>query len=564
MKANQIRIILLVALALVFVMLYGKWNVMFHVSEPATPVTQNQTVTNDSASSSVPTINVDHIKSPTKISKTQEILPSKTESNPITVLTDVYKLEISPINGTITKVALLKYNKTLNDKTPLVLLNDNPNSLYLAQSGIINANLNKNDITFTSAKTHYNLGDKNTLEVVLMAKVDGIDLTKTFTFTKGSYDIKLSQALQNNSGESFTGKFYGQILRKDDTTSTSLLDVHSYATFTGVTLSSTQDKYQKESYKDIASNAQNIRTTQGWAAMVQHYFLSAWVPENATVGIGNENTIFTRSLGDGTYTTGVAMPTFTLASGESATDNSQLYIGPTIKTNLDTVAPNLALTVDYGWLWFISDLIFWAMTLIYSVVGNWGVAIILVTFLIKLIFYPLSAKSYRSMAKMRLLQPKIKQLKERYGDDKQKMTQQMMQMYKREKVNPVGGCLPMVVQIPVFIALYWVLLESVQLRQAPFIFWIHDLSVKDPFYVLPVLMGISMFVQQRLNPAPPDPMQAKIMMFMPIIFTVMFLNFPAGLVLYWLTNNVLGVLQQWWVMKQVSAEQPSQRAAANK
>ena len=230
----------------------------------------------------------------------------------------------------ITNVELLKYDKSLNDKSPLVLLNDDPNSLYLAQSGIINTTLNKNDITFTAAKTHYNLGDKNTLVVILTAKVDGVDLTKTFTFSKNSYDIKLSQTVQNNSADSFTGKFYGQILRKDATTSTSLLDVHSYATFTGATLSSIQDKYQKESYKDIASNAQNIRTTQGWAAMVQHYFLSAWVPENATAG--NENTIFTRSLGDGTYTTGVAMPTFTITSGESATDNSQLYIGPTIKT----------------------------------------------------------------------------------------------------------------------------------------------------------------------------------------------------------------------------------------
>ena len=426
------------------------------------------------------------------------------------------------------------------------------------QSGIINPELNKKPLHFTSAKSSYKLGDNKELVVTLEANQNGIDIIKTYVFKRSSYNIEVKQTLKNNSPKVFTGRFYGQFLRKDIKESKSMLDVHSYATFSGATLSSTDDKYQKESYKNIKENPQNIQTSQGWASMVQHYFISAWVPENASTN--SKNTLYTRYIGNDLYTTGVAMPTFSIEPGKIFTNKSQLYVGPTIKTNLDKVAPNLSLTVDYGWLWFISDIIFWAMSLIHHVVGNWGLAIILVTFLIKLIFYPLSAKSYRSMAKMRLLQPKIKLLKEQYGDDKQKMTQQMMQMYKREKVNPVGGCLPMLVQIPVFIALYWVLLESVQLRQAPFIFWIHDLSIKDPFYILPILMGLSMFAQQRLNPAPPDPMQAKIMMFMPVVFTVMFLNFPSGLVLYWLTNNILGITQQWWVMKQVENQKPSYKS----
>ncbi|MDA7742422.1 membrane protein insertase YidC [Francisellaceae bacterium] len=553
MKTNQIRIVLLVALAFVFMMIYGKWNAMFNPPQKSTPAAQiSSEVAKTSKASSVPNIQIG-TQTPTltsnSVQKHLSTPTSKASVKEIAVKTDVFDLKISPINGSITNLSLKKYNTTLHDKTPLVIFNNKSDSQYIAQSGVINKELNQHDITFTAPKMDYTIGAAKTLTVALNAKVDGIELTKTYTFTKNSYDIKVKQTIHNASGKNFSGRFYGQLLRKDNTKSTSLLDMHSYATYSGATLSSTKDRYQKESFKDIHEQAQNIQTTQGWAAMVQHYFLSAWIPENSKAN--EKNMLFTRSLGNQTYGVGAAMPAFTLTPGQSFSDNSQLYVGPAIKKNLDTVAPNLSLTVDYGWLWFISDLIFWAMSLIYGLVGNWGVAIILVTFLIKLIFFPLSAKSYKSMAKMRLLQPKIKQLKEQHGDDKQKMTQQMMQMYKREKVNPLGGCLPMIVQIPVFIALYWVLLESVQLRQAPFMFWIHDLSVKDPYYVLPILMGLSMFVQQRLNPAPPDPMQAKIMMFMPVIFTVMFLNFPAGLVLYWLTNNVLGVLQQWWVMKQV-------------
>ena len=557
MKPNQIRIVLLVVLAFIFTILYGKWNTMFpEKSKNPAPVSQQET----KQTSTIPKIQTQSDKQNTK--KLPLKLDTRSEiKNPIKILTDVFKVEINPVNGVVSNLKLLKYSKSLKDKSPLNLLSDSEGQLYLVQSGIINSKLNKNPIYFKTENTTYSMGDKKTLKVTLSANVDGLDISKTFIFTKGSYNIKVIQSVKNNTSKDFVGRFYGQILRKDNLESKSMLDVHSYATFTGATLSSTGDKYQKESYKNIKEASQNIQTTQGWASMVQHYFISAWVPENATQG--NKNTLFTRYLGDDLYTAGAAMPTFTIKPGESSSDSSQLYVGPTIKTNLDQVAPNLSLTVDYGWLWFISDIIFWAMSLIYHVVGNWGVAIILVTFLIKLIFYPLSAKSYRSMAKMRLLQPKIKQLKEHYGDDKQKMTQQMMQMYKREKVNPVGGCLPMIVQIPVFIALYWVLLESVQLRQAPFIFWIHDLSVKDPYYILPILMGLSMFAQQRLNPAPPDPMQAKIMMFMPVIFTVMFLNFPSGLVLYWLTNNILGITQQWWVMKQVENEKPRYKSNKN-
>ena len=285
----------------------------------------------------------------------------------------------------------------------------------------------------------------------------------------------------------------------------------------------------------------------GWTAMQQHYFLSAWIPDQ------NQKSLFyTHMTGDGLYVVGSRGPELSVPAGSTLKSSAKLYVGPELTEQLKTLAPHLDMTVDYGWLWFISDILYWLLIKIQALIGNWGWAIIVLTLMIKLAFYPLSAASYRSMSKMRNLQPKIKQLRERYGEDRQKMTQETMELYRREKVNPFGGCLPILIQIPIFIALYWVLVESVQLRQAPFIFWIQDLAVKDPFYILPILMGITMILQQRMNPAPPDPTQAKIMMFLPVVFTVLFLNFPAGLVLYWVVNNTISMLQQGFIMRQVN------------
>jgi YidC/Oxa1 family membrane protein insertase len=292
----------------------------------------------------------------------------------------------------------------------------------------------------------------------------------------------------------------------------------------------------------------NVSITGGWAAMLEHYFLSAWVPANT------EMFNYYSHVTDGDmYTLGMLSAPLTLQPGATTIVGAKLYTGPEIMDRLKAVAPNLDLTIDYGFLWFISIAIFWLMKQIYQIVGNWGWSIVLVTVIIKLAFYHLSAKSYRSMAAMRKLQPRLQMLKERYGDDKQKLTQTTMELYKAEKINPLGGCLPVLVQIPVFIALYWVLIESVELRQAPFILWIHDLSAKDPYFILPIIMGITMFIQQHLNPPPADPVQAKMMKFLPIFFTFLFINFPAGLVLYWIVNNSISILQQWYITKKVNS-----------
>ena len=296
----------------------------------------------------------------------------------------------------------------------------------------------------------------------------------------------------------------------------------------------------------MAEDNLSLNTKGGWVVMQQHYFLSAWVPNEQQI-----NHYYTSVSPNDVYTIGFLGPQLNVAAGDKLVTKTKFYAGPQLTDRLHSIAPNLDLTVDYGWLWFISMGIFWLMKKIHLVIGNWGWSIILVTICIKAVFYKLSATSYRSMAKMRKLTPKIQALKQRFGDDKQKMSQETMKLYKKEKVNPFGGCLPILIQIPFFIALYYVLIESVELRQAPFIFWIHDLSIKDPFYVLPLLMGISMLIQQKLSPPPPDPMQAKMMMLLPIVFTVFFLNFPAGLVLYWVCNNTLSILQQWYVMRTI-------------
>jgi len=317
----------------------------------------------------------------------------------------------------------------------------------------------------------------------------------------------------------------------------------------GGAITSPDKAYQKISFSDMLDGNLSKNVKGGWAVMQQHYFLSAWIPNKQKT-----NHYYTSVSQNGIYTIGFVGPRLKIAPGDKLSTKTTFYAGPQLSDRLQAIAPNLDLTVDYGWLWFISIAIFWLMKKIYLLIGNWGWSIVLVTIAIKALFYKLSATSYRSMAKMRRLAPKIKALKERVGNDKQKMSQATMELYKKEKVNPFGGCLPILIQIPFFIALYYVLIESVELRQAPFIFWIHDLSIKDPFYVLPVLMGISMFIQQKLSPAPPDPIQAKMMMLLPVVFTVFFLNFPAGLVLYWFVNNTLSILQQWYVMRKLEKE----------
>jgi len=327
--------------------------------------------------------------------------------------------------------------------------------------------------------------------------------------------------------------------------------------FTGASYSVPgQTRFQKLAFDKMSKNNLDVKSEGGWVAMQQHYFLSAWVPTS-----DSKNRFYTRALDDD-FTIGVVTKPIAVAQNGSEIVTSRLYIGPEDGDKLKAIAPGLDLTIDYGWLWFLSSFLFWVMKGIHSVVGNWGWTIVLVTVLIKLAFYRLSATSYKSMAAMRKLQPKLQALKERYGDDKAKISQGTMELYRQEKVNPLGGCLPILIQIPVFIALYWVLLESVQLRQAPFIFWIQDLAMSDPYHILPIIMGATMLIQQKLNPAPPDPMQAKIMMFLPLLFTALFWNFPAGLVLYWIVNNTLSILQQWYITRKYSDDKSKKKLAA--
>ncbi len=541
---KYLRIALLVVVALLFGTLWVKWQQKYDVPTPQTIQTQQATNTGDAPNLS---LNTATTSTATTITSTPATGVAPTSNSLVTVTTDVLKTTIDLQGGNIVSAQLLQYPEALKSKTPFTLLSDNADNYYIAQSGLIGAGLPKSMPTYTSAQTSYDLNNQNQVVVSLTWQSNGLKLIKTYTFTKGKYDIAVNYHIINLANQPWQGRFYGQLLRKPVEVEHSLLS--SYTTFTGAAMSTPSNHYEKFKFENLAEENINQSAQGGWIAMVQHYFISAWVPNQQQT-----NQYYSQQYQDNIYGVGVSNPTISIAAHGQADTGATLYMGPAISTLLKPVASDLNLTIDYGWLWFISIAIFAVMSWIHDVLPNWGVAIILVTILIKMIFYPLSAKSYRSMARMRQLQPKLKALKERIGDDRQKMGRATMELYRDEKVNPLSGCLPMLVQIPVFIGLYWMLMESVELRQAPFIFWIHDLSQRDPYFVLPVLMGLSMFIQQRLNPAPPDPMQAKVMMFLPVIFTAMFLSFPAGLVLYWLVNNVVSVLQQWYVMRKVNAQ----------
>jgi YidC/Oxa1 family membrane protein insertase len=494
---------------------------------------------------SVPAINASEQTTPKAFSQ----VPA---SRIIKVHTDVFNIGIDSKGGNIVSLKLLKYAKTMKkDSDPLVLLTNSPEKLYIAESALIGENGpdSRNNLAEYKSSTEAYKMSGDTLDVNLTwTDGSGLDIVKTYTFTKNSYLIKVSYKISNNGKTDWTGRYYTQITRKEiKETGDHLFQIHPYF---GAAISSPDKRYHEISFKDMKSEPLNKTIENGWAAMVQRYFLSAWIPDST------QKFDYYSKVDDGDiYTIGMASKPITVAPGQTMITSAKFYSGPEITSVLKGIAPGLEQTVSYGWLWFISVIVFWVMSKIYFVVGNWGWSIILVTVLIKLMFFPLSAKSYKSMAKMRGLQPKIKALRDRYADDKQQQSKSMMELYKKEKVNPVGGCLPILVQIPVFFALYMVLIESVQLRHAPWILWIHDLSVPDPLFILPVLMGITMFVQQKLNPPPPDPTQAKVMMFLPVVFTVLFAYFPAGLVLYWVVNNALSILQQWHITRQVERDE---------
>jgi YidC/Oxa1 family membrane protein insertase len=471
-----------------------------------------------------------------------------TGANQVRVFTDTLNVIIDLNGGDVVLAALPQYPSSLETPDiPFKILETSART-YIAQSGLVGQDgIDKiNRALYTATQDRFDLRG-NQLEVRLTHLADsGLTVEKIFTFTQGSYLIDMQFELTNNSSSTLTTNMFAQLRRdsSDDPSSMGGIGMKSYV---GTTFSTAESAYEKVSFKDLGKEKYSNSSTGGWVAIIQHYFLTAWVPA------ANDNNNFYGEQGsNGLYYAGLKAPTLVIAPGETAQTGAGLYVGPKDQDALSAVATNLEKTVDYGWLWWIAQPIFKLMQFIQGVVGNWGWSIVLMTLLLKLMLYPLTSASYRSMAKMRKFTPKIQELRELYGDDRARMSQETMKLYQKEKLNPLGGCLPMLVQMPVFIALYWVLMESVELRQSPFMFWIVDLSIKDPFFVLPLLMGGSMFVQMQMQQQPSmDPMQAKIMKFMPVMFTFMFLWFPAGLTLYWFINNLSTIGQQYMVNKSV-------------
>ncbi len=468
----------------------------------------------------------------------------------IQVFTGTLQLAIDLNGGDIVEVALPKHLEDIDDPdTPFVLLERNRQRTYVAQSGLIG----KNGIDaqqrarFTSESRRYELAPgEDTLTVDLKWQGNnGVRITKRFTLRRGVYLVDVKYIVENVSDQRWRANLFGQI-KRDSSPAPSSSTGMGLQPFLGAATTQPDDRFTKFSFDDMAEEPFKRQLSGGWIAMIQHYFLSAWIPNPEQT-----HNYSTRVTDDGFNIAGFTSPALVVDPGQTASASAQFYAGPKKQYRLEEISPYLELSVDYGWLWWIAQPLFWLLTQIQNIVVNWGLSIILLTVVIKAAFYKLSATSYRSMANMRRVQPKMQDIREQYSDDKQKQSQAMMELYKKEKINPLGGCLPILVQMPVFIALYWVLMESVELRHAPFILWIDDLSVMDPYFVLPLLMGASMWFMQKLNPPPPDPMQAKIMQWLPVVFTFFFLWFPAGLVLYWVVNNLLSMAQQWYITRQI-------------
>lgn len=554
---NIRKILIYIAVAIVGVMLWQAW-VKDNPEQKSVPTTTAQQQAPASPESFTPDAYTPN-KEADKQAKTTPEAVQPSSGKIISVTTDVFQIGINLAGGNIVDAKLPGYPVSLEQKNqPIQILKSNKDNLYISQSGLTNIP-DKTPLQFTASQSDYQLqAGQDQLTVTLTAKTkNGLTVTKEYIFKRKNYSVQANITVKNDSNTAWQGSVFNQIIRKNVPVVTSY---HS-SSYDGAAYYTPNTPYTKLPYKKMLESDLNLSVTGGWVAMQQQYFISAWVPAQ------NQNYRYYSRMTEknGTDVTnkmfivGYVMPQMNLAPQQSASETSTLYVGPEIATNLKKLAPGLEATIDYGWLYPISKIIFSLMAAIHSVVGNWGWSIILVTLLIKIVFYWFSDKSYKSMAKMRNLQPKIDSLKERLGDDKQAMSKAMMELYRKEKVNPMGGCLPMLIQVPVFIALYYVLIESVQLRQAPWILWVHDLSVRDPYFILPILMGASMLLQTYISPKPADPMQAKIMYLMPVIFTVIFWSFPAGLVLYWLTNQLLSIAQQWYVFKTYKPEKVSHK-----
>ncbi len=469
--------------------------------------------------------------------------------------TDLLSVTLNTQGGDLRQVDLIQHGKDSEHKDiPFRLMGEEGRIFFIAQSGLKGAagteagQYPSHQALYNVSQNRYILASgENELRVPMVWSdpASNLKITKTYIFKRDSYKVDVEYHVENGSDSDWRGGVYAQLLRNSEAPEAESAFLY---TFTGGVTYTQEELYQKVEFDEMAESPLTRSTDSGWVAMIQHYFLGAVVPHQ-----GQKPTLYTYQPTQGRYAIGTILPAVTVPAGSSGDLSIQLYVGPKDQDRLEQIAPGLELTVDYGWLTFLAQPLFWILNMIQDVVGNWGFSIIILTILIKLVFYKLSETSYKSMAQMRKLTPRLTALKERYGDDRQKMNEAMMRIYREEKVNPMGGCLPILVQIPVFIALYWVLLESVEIRQAPFILWIDNLSAMDPYYILPLVMGASMLVQQRLNPAPLDPIQQKVMMILPVIFTVFFAFFPAGLVLYWVVNNIISIAQQYYITRQIEA-----------
>lgn len=474
------------------------------------------------------------------------------EERLIKVTSNTLEVWIDRVGGDIVRVQLPLHRLDLERQVPYLLLNRGDGHLYVAQSGLLGpdgVDAGSTRPVYQAAASEYTVRGDGPLNVVLSTRHDGLAVTKTFVFRPDAYLVEVRHRVENQRGEPVQMRLFAQIKRDDKTVLGESRFSFGPKPYLGAALTTDDSRYEKLTFDELKEGKFTATVHGGWIAFLQHYFLSAWIADP-----DQTNSFYGRRRNDGTYQVGYSSPLSTVAAGGVGEWHTEIYAGPKDQNRLEQIAPNLNLTVDYGFLWWLAVPLFKILNWIEGVVGNWGVAIILLTVLVKLALFPLSAASYRSMANMRRVSPQMKRLQERYADDRQKLSQEMMALYKKEKVNPLGGCLPMLLPMPIFLALYWVLFESVELRHAPFVFWIHDLSAMDPYFVLPLLMGASMFTMQLMSPAMGDPMQQRMMRLMPIMFTALFLFFPAGLVLYWLVNNVLSMAQQWYVMRQTEAK----------
>ncbi|MDD2723270.1 MAG: membrane protein insertase YidC [Methylovulum sp.] len=565
---DNLRFILVVTFAMLVVLLMQAWQIDYGPKPEVSAITtaKQETIKEDLPSSSTTSTTSAAPISPVAIY-------TQSSKKIIRIKTDVIDLGIDLQGGTIVNLDLLQYpverdNTIVNqarsliglsvsekNHAPVRLFNNLPEKLFVAQSGLIADNgsgaIANHYTIFNSLQDSYTLSaGQDSLTVPLTwTDNEGITVTKSYTFKRGSYEIALNQHIENASGNALVIGQYSQLLRVPDHSDKGNMLMGGMRAYNGGVVYTEKDKYQKISFDDMVDTNLNVVTKGGWSAMIQHYFASAWIPP-----ADQENHFYTKKLQNETYVIGSYSPMVTVEGNTSADFNSQLFAGPKVQPVMEKVAKGLELTVDYSVLTFIGKPIYWLLNQIHNLTGNWGLAIIGVTLCIKLLFFPLSQASFKSMAKMRKIQPRLKELQERFKDDRQRFNTEMMALYKKEKANPLGGCFPVLVQIPVFMCLYWVLSETVEFRQTPFMLWIQDLSVEDPFYILPIIMGVTMKIQQSLNPVPIDPIQAKVMKMFPLVFTVFFLFFPAGLVLYWVVNNTLSIIQQWYITKQINAE----------